>query len=60
MHARDCKLTPFDAARLLASLAPDARLVAFGGEDFWPIPDTPEFDLCLAEITRFVSENRGD
>ena len=57
LHARDCKLTPFDGARLIASLAPDARLVAFDGEDFWPLPDTAAFEQCLGEILRFISEN---
>ena len=56
LHARDCKLTPFESARLIASVAPDARLVAFDGEDFWPLPETAAFDQCLAEITRFIAE----
>lgn len=54
MHARECKLTPFSDARLLASLVPGARLIALDGENFWPIAGTPEFDICLREIKSFI------
>ena len=57
LQAQACKLTPFDCARQLASLVPDARLVAFDGEDFWPLPNTTAFSQCLNEIALFISES---
>jgi class 3 adenylate cyclase len=50
---RDNPLVPLDAARRMASLIPDARLIEAPGADLynWPGPDDPEIDVIEEFLT---------
>ena len=54
LHARGDRRVPFEEGRLLASLIPDARLVALETENHILLPQEPAYGRFFAEVAAFV------
>jgi pimeloyl-ACP methyl ester carboxylesterase/DNA-binding CsgD family transcriptional regulator len=54
LHARDDARVPFSEARLLASLIPDARLVALDSPNHLTLADEPAWQALLREVRAFL------
>jgi pimeloyl-ACP methyl ester carboxylesterase/DNA-binding CsgD family transcriptional regulator len=60
VHSREDRRTPFDEARLLAVLIPNARLRPVDGGNSWPIPSDPDFHSVCEAVRDFLAEDRED
>lgn len=54
MHARDELRVPFEQARLLASVIPDARLLPLDSRNHLLVSDEPAWGRLLDELDRFA------
>lgn len=58
LHARGNRMTPFEQGRLMASLIPDAHLVALESENMAPLASEQAWHIWLDEVTRFLEPDR--
>jgi len=60
VHSREDRRTPFDEARLLAVLIPNARLQPVDGGNSWPIPSHAGFHPVCEAVRDFLAEGHED
>lgn len=58
LHARHDRRPPFEQGRLLASLIPDSRFVALESCNHILLEDEPAWPVFLAEMEKFLAEDR--
>ena len=54
IHARDDRVVPVEEGRLLASLIPDARLIALDSANHILLADEPAWEQFLHELREFL------
>jgi DNA-binding CsgD family transcriptional regulator len=59
MHCDRDRVVPFEEGRLLATLIPGARLVAFDSRNHIPIEQDPAWEAFFEELNAFVPSDRS-
>ncbi len=56
VHRRDDGVSPFEAAKVAATLIPGARFVPLVGDNHWPMADDPSAPVMIRAIREFLTD----